>query len=292
MSNIHRNPQQCTILITGSSSGIGYYCAVKMHEMGYNVIATARKSKDVQHLKSLGLSAYQMDMNDSTSIKLALKQILVDTSNRIDVLFNNAGFGQPGAVEDLTRDAIRAQFETNVFGAIELTNLVIPIMRAQGHGQIIMNSSVLGIISMAFRGAYNASKYALEGFADTLRLELKGSGIAVSLIEPGPITSLFRKNALGKFKENIDVTNSFWSNHYQSVLARLESEDNKGSFTLGPEAVLAKVMKILKSSRPKPRYYVTFPTYLFGTLKRFCSSSALDWLLRKAMQGELNSKGA
>ncbi len=288
MSNLFYQAPECTILMTGCSSGIGLYCALKMHEMGFNVIATARKTKDVHALRSQGLNAYQLDLDNSTSIKLALKQILAQTNHRIDVLFNNAGFGQPGAVEDLDRESIRRQFETNVFGLIELTNLVIPIMRRQGHGRIIQNSSVLGLVSLAFRGAYNASKYALEGFSDTLRLELYGTGIEVSLIEPGPIESKFREHAHQKFCENIDKVNSSWAQAYQAVENRLANKSEKpGPFTLGPEAVLAKVLKILKSRKAKPRYYVTVPTYMFGILKRICSASLLDYFLRRVMHKEL-----
>lgn len=289
MTKAFYQPPECTVLITGCSSGIGHYCALKLHELGYRVIATARKHKDVHALKDLGLEAYQLDLNNSTSIKLALKQILSATEHRIDVLFNNAGFGQPGAVEDLEREIIRAQFETNVFGTMELTNLVLPIMRQQGHGKIIFNSSVLGIISMAFRGAYNASKYALEGFGDTLRVELGNTDIQVSTIEPGPITSHFRQNAFEKFMENIDRINSPWAKQYEAVQKRLQSKaKKKDPFTLGPEAVLNKVLHAIKANHARPRYYVTFPTYLFGFLKRMLPTCLLDRCLRQVSKNELN----
>lgn len=291
MSQSNYLPPDCTILITGCSSGIGLYCALQLKQLNFNVIASARKIEDVQRLEELGLKAVQIDLNSESSVNLGLNKVLELTNERLDVLFNNAAFGQPGAVEDLSRETLRHQFETNVFGTQSLTNLVIKTMRKQGHGKIIQNSSVLGLVSLAFRGAYNASKHALEALTDTLRLELHGTGIQVSLIEPGPIESEFRKNAYRKFLENIDRTNSPWHGAYQAVEQRLASETpKKDPFTLGPEAVFNKVMRILKAKHPKPRYYVTFPTYLFGTLKRVLSARALDLVLRRVMSNELNTK--
>ena len=198
-------------------------------------------------------------------------------------LINNAGFGQPGAVEDLTRDVLQQQFETNLFGLVELTNNVLPIMHQQGHGRIIQISSVLGLVAMPFRGAYIASKFALEGISDTLRLELKGTNIYVSLIEPGPITSRFRQNSLQLFNKNIDSKNSRFRKSYEATIARLETEGPAVPFTLEPEAVTKKVLHALQSSHPKPRYYVTFPTYLFAYLKRLLPTSLLDKLLAEVI---------
>ena len=206
--------------------------------------------------------------------------MLEQTNGHLYALFNNGAYGQPGAVEDLSRDVLRQQFETNVFGWHELTNLVIPIMRKQGYGRIIHNSSVLGLVAMQYRGAYNASKFALEGLTDTLRQELDGSGVYISLIEPGPITSQFRVNAFAKFKANIKTQSSPHQTIYEQVEKRLASASDKDApFTLGPEAVLQKVEHILTSKRPKIRYYVTFPTYLFGYLKRLLPARWLDLLL-------------
>lgn len=287
MPNSHYRAPHCTILITGCSSGIGLHCALQLHALGYYVIASARKLEDVHRLHELGLTAIQLDLNSSTSIQLAFKQVM-ELSPRVDVLFNNAGYGQPGAVEDLPRDVIREQFETNVFGTLELTNLIIQHMRQQGHGRIIQNSSVLGFVSMAFRGAYNASKHALEALSDTLRIETYGSGIEISLIEPGPIESDFRKNAYLKFQHNIDTKHSYFAENYHSIESRLASAPKKDPFTLGPEAVLAKVLLILKAAKPKPRYYVTKPTYVFGLLKRILPSRWLDFCLRIVMKRELH----
>jgi len=198
-----------TILITGCSSGIGYTTALLLKQRGYRVIASARQQHDVDRLRQEGFEAIRIDLADSASIRLAVSEMLIMTEGRIDALFNNGAFGQPGAVEDLSRDVLRFQFETNFFGTHELTNLLIPIMRRQGQGRIIYNSSVLGFVAMTYRGAYNASKFALEGLADTLRLELKGTGIHLSIIEPGPILSDFRKNAFAIFKKISNLATAF-----------------------------------------------------------------------------------
>ncbi|MDD5320883.1 MAG: SDR family oxidoreductase [Methylococcales bacterium] len=270
-----------TILITGCSSGIGYTTAVELKNRGHKVIATARKSEDVTRLALAGFAAIQLDLADSVSIQQAVEQALEITDGKIDALFNNAAFGQPGAVEDLSRDLLRFQFETNFFGTHELTNLLIPIMRKQGHGRIIYNSSVLGLVAMRYRGAYNASKFALEGLADTLRLELYRTNIHISLIEPGPILSNFRKNSYMLYKQNIDPTNSFHKEAYKAMEARLQKEGAAVAFTLPSTAVAAKVIHALEAKRPKIRYYVTVPTYLFAFLKRILPLSWLDTLLRK-----------
>lgn len=276
---------QKSILITGCSSGIGLCVARGLKQRGWRVFASARKTADVEKLRSHGFESFQLDLNDSLSIKTAVAEILNKTDGKLDALFNNGGFGVPGAVEDLSRDAMRAQFETNVFGWIELTNLVLPAMRKQGHGRIIMNSSILGFAAMAYRGAYNASKFAIEGFSDTLRQELQHTNIHVSLIEPGPILSRFRHNALAAFEHYIDKNNSVHKQQYESMLQRLHKEGPAAPFTLGPEAILEKVNHALESKRPKIRYYVTVPTYLFGYLKRILPFSIMDKILLRAGGG-------
>lgn len=270
------------ILVTGSSSGIGLCVARGLHQRGYRVFASARKAEDVKTLRLEGLESVQLDLRDSASIQAALEEVLQHTGGKLYGLFNNGAFGLPGAVEDLSREALRTQFETNLFGWHELTNLVIPVMRQQGYGRIIQNSSVLGLVAMPYRGAYNASKFALEGLTDTLRHELHDSGIRISLIEPGPILSRFRANAMAAFKQYIDIENSPHQERYNNMLKRLEREGPAAPFTLGPEAVLQKVIHALESPRPKIRYYVTFPTYLFAFLKRILNQRALEWTLRKA----------
>jgi len=271
-----------TILITGCSTGIGYSTAIALKKRGHNVIATARKSEDVSRLSQEGFSAIKLDLADSQSIQQAVNQVIALTGGRCDALFNNGAFGQPGAVEDLTRDVLRYQFETNLFGTHELTNLLIPVMRRQGHGRIIYNSSVLGLVAMRYRGAYTASKFALEGLADTLRLELHGTNIHISLIEPGPILSNFRKNSYALYKKNIDPDHSFHKEAYEAMEARLQKEGAAVAFTLPAEAVVKKVIHALETKRPKMRYYVTFPTYIFAIFKRILPMSWLDGLLRKA----------
>lgn len=270
-----------TILITGCSSGIGYNAAVELKKRGHSVIATARKQEDVLRLQQEGFTAIQLDLADSNSIQLAVKSAIKLTDGKIDALFNNAAFGQPGAVEDLTRDVLRFQFETNLFGTHELTNLIIPLMRQQGYGRIIYNSSILGFVAMTYRGAYNASKFALEGLADTLRLELYGTNIHISLIEPGPILSDFRKNAFALYKKNINPSRSFHKETYKAIEARLQKEGPAAPFTLPAQAVTEKVIHALEAKQPKKRYYVTFPTYLFAFLKSVLPIFWLDALIRK-----------
>jgi len=270
-----------TILITGCSSGIGYVTAKGLKERGYRVFASARKAEDVERLRQEGFEALQLDLDDSASIKKAVDQVLEWTGGTLDALFNNGAWGQIGAVEDLSREVLKAQFETNFFGTHELTNLVLPVMRKQGYGRILYNSSVLGFVALPFRGAYNASKFALEGLVDTLRLELYKTKIHPVLIEPGPILSKFRENAYHQFKQNIDAQHSPYRDLYKKMEERLATEGPVVPFTLPAEAVLQKVIYALESPRPKIRYYVTFPTYLFAFLRRILPFRLLDWVLRK-----------
>lgn len=268
-----------TVFITGCSSGIGYITAGCLKERGHRVICSARKAEDVERLVADGHECLQLDLADSNSIRDAVEQLIELTGGRIDALFNNGAFGQPGAVEDLSREALRNQFETNFFGTHELTNLLIPLMRRQGHGRIIYNSSVLGFVAMKFRGAYNASKFALEGLADTLRLELRGTGIRIALIEPGPIESRFRQNAFAMYQKNIDPIKSVHRDTYQAMENRLQKVGPAAPFTLPATAVAEKVIHALESSRPKTRYAVTVPTYLFAWLKRLLPTAWLDKIL-------------
>jgi NAD(P)-dependent dehydrogenase (short-subunit alcohol dehydrogenase family) len=252
-----------------------------LHQRGYNVIATTRKEDDALPLHELGITTTLLDLDSSRSIQQAIKFSFDHFEGQIDALFNNAAYGQPGAVEDLTRDVLRQQFETNLFGTHELSNLVIAQMRAQGHGRIIYNSSVLGLISMSYRGAYNASKFALEGLVDTLRLELNGSNIHISLIEPGPILSEFRKNSFEKYKQNINRDQSVHKDTYLAMEQRLTKQGAAVPFTLPAEAVVKKLIHALNSKHPKIRYYVTFPTYLFAFLKRILPHRWLDYVMSK-----------
>ncbi|QWF70720.1 SDR family oxidoreductase [Methylomonas paludis] len=268
-----------TVFITGCSSGIGYTTAVALRDRGHRVICSARKPSDVLRLQQEGFTCLQLDLADSASIEQAVLELLALTDGKLDALFNNAAFGQPGAVEDLSRAALRNQFETNLFGTHELSNLLIPVMRKQGHGRIIYNSSILGFVAMKYRGAYNASKFALEGLADTLRLELRGSGIHIILVEPGPIESQFRRNAMIMYQQYIDPQHSYHQATYQALENRLQKPGPAAPFTLPATAVAAKVLAALESKHPKCRYPVTFPTYLFAILKRLLPSAWLDKIL-------------
>jgi len=268
-----------TVLITGCSSGIGLCCAHGLRARGWRVFATARQAADVERLTATGLESLPLDLADPASVATAVDTVLARCDGRLDALFNNGAYGQPGAVEDLSREALRAQFETNVLGWHDLTRRVLPALRARGQGRIVYNSSVLGFVALRYRGAYIASKYAIEGLADTLRLELRGTGIHVALVEPGPVESRFRANALLAYRRHIDAEHSVHRDAYARMEQRLVKAGPAVPFTLPPEAVLSKLVHALESSRPRPRYYVTFPTYLFGTLKRLLPTRLLDRLL-------------
>ncbi|MBE9561563.1 MAG: SDR family oxidoreductase [Proteobacteria bacterium] len=269
-----------SILITGCSSGIGYCVAHGLQKLGYRVFATARKSEDVLRLREEGLESLELDLTDSKSITNAVQKILELTDGKLYAVFNNGAYGQPGAVEDLTLEALRNQFETNVFGTHELTRQIIPIMRKLGEGRIIQNSSILGLVVLPYRGAYNASKFALEALSDTLRLELFNTNIFVSSIEPGPVLSKFRVNSHKMFQKHIDNQHSVHQKTYDKMQKTLLKEGPVVRFTLPPEAVLKRVVHALEAKNPQPHYYVTFSTYLLITLKRFLPHRAMDWVLR------------
>jgi len=273
-----------SILITGCSSGIGLDAAIQLQQRGYQVIATVRNREHVAFLQEKGLKhVVQLDLRSSESIHSAVTKTLEITQGKLYALFNNGAYGLPGAVEDLTRDALRRQFETNLFGTHELTRALLPTLLQQPDARIIQCNSVLGIVAMPFRGAYNASKFALEGLTDTLRQELRDTPVKVVSIEPGPILTDFRKNSLQAFREEIDVAASRHRDSYEATLKRLNREGAAQPFTLGPQAVTKKLIHALESKRPKAHYYVTFPTYLMGFLKRVLSARALDAFLRKAV---------
>lgn len=275
-----------TVLITGCSSGIGFCAANALHQRGYRVFAGVRKMQDKSRLEALGLTAILLDLNDSNSIRLALESVLAQTGGTLDALINNAGFGQPGAVEDIGREALRAQFETNVFGLQELTNWVVPVMRKQCYGRIIHIGSILGLVAMAYRGAYCASKFALEALTDSLRLELAESGIKVSLVEPGPVATLFRDSARVAYEQHIAVGQSSHQKQYVNLLNNMEEFKAQSRFTLAPEAVVKKLVHALESPHPKIRYYVTLPAYGLMVLKRLLPGRWLDGLLRQIARRE------
>ena len=267
-----------SILITGCSSGIGYACAKGLKQRGWRVFATVRNANDQQRLQAEGLETLIIDYRDSASLKACVAEVASHTGGKLTALFNNGGYGQPGAVEDISRQVLEEQFATLVFGWHELTTLCLPLIRANGTGRIINCSSVLGITAMKWRGAYNASKFALEGLTDTLRLELRGSGIFVSTINPGPIATRFVEHALKAFEANVNQENSLYKTAYERQKARL-GKGGSNRFKLPPEAVLEKLIHALESPRPHARYYVTIPTHAMGLARRFMPQRMLDWFV-------------
>ena len=276
-----------TILITGCSSGIGYDTAKQLHQQGWRVFASCRRAEDVARLQSEGLAdTLLLDVTDSAQIEAAFAHILAQTGGRLDALFCNAGYGQVGAVEDIPRIALHQQFNTNVFGTWECITHAMTIFRRQGRGRVLINSSILGFAAMPWRGAYNSSKFALEGLADTLRHETHGSAIFVSLIEPGPIATRFRPNALEKFKQYIDIDKSVHAESYRAQLARLATEGDAAPFTMTSPDCAAVCVKALLAERPKARYRITLPTQAFWYLKRLLPTRWLDAVQRAAVGGQ------
>ena len=268
-----------SIFITGCSSGIGYDTAHHLHNNGYKVYASARKIEDVKRLQDEGLETFLLDVTCADAIKEVLDVITKD-GTPLDAVFNNAGYGQPGAVEDISTEALREQFETNFFGLHELTRQAMKIIRKQGYGRIIQHSSVLGIISLRFRGAYNASKYAIEGLCDTLRLELMDTNIHVCMINTGPVHSDFRKNAIKMFKKNVVIEGSAFEKEYKEELLNVKEKTND-PFTKNSDVVIKNILHALEAKKPQPRYYNTLATHLMGGLKRVLSTRILDMILRK-----------
>lgn len=266
-------------LVTGCSSGIGLVTAQRLAKRGWHVIASARKPGDVQRLKSLGLDAVLLNVADSNCIGKALDETLTLAGGRLDALVNNAGIAIPGAVEDLERETLQRQFDTNFFGTVELTNRVLPIMRRQGHGRVVMVGSILGRVALPWRGAYNASKFALEGITDTLRLELRGTDIRVSLVDPGPVRSRFRDNSLLNFDEYVDAARSPHREIYARLRAETGARKDRLPFTVDAESVAVKIVRALESRRPKARYYVTVPAYALAFLRNVLPTRWLDALL-------------
>lgn len=270
-----------TILITGCSSGIGYDAAKGLQARGWRVFATCRQEPDCDRLRREGLESFVLDYADEASIAAAVAEVVARTGGKLDALYNNGAFACPGAVEDLPRDALRAIFETNLFGYHDLTRQVIPLMRAQGHGRIINCSSVLGLVGLKWRGAYVATKFAMEGLSDVLRIEMAGTGIKVILIEPGPITSSIREKAIPHFERWIDWQGSARSAEYAALRGRLYSKGAPDRWELPARAVTEKLIRALESPRPRPRYFVTVPTHLMGVLRRILPVPLLDWVIAR-----------
>ena len=273
---------QKSILITGCSSGIGEHAAYALKKRGWRVFASCRKAEDCARFQADGFDAPLIDYANPATIESGLADVLTATGGTLDALFNNGAYGIPGAVEDLPTDALRAIFETNVFGYHDLTRRVIPVMRAQGHGRIIQNSSVLGFVVLRWRGAYNATKFALEGLTDTLRLEMRDTPIHVILIEPGPITTKIRENSIPHFEKWIDWEASPRADQYRTGLRkRLYTNSGPDAFELPCDAVTKKLIHALEAANPRPRYFVTTPTYVMNLLKRVLPTRMLDWVSAK-----------
>ena len=270
-----------TILITGCSSGIGLDAARGLKARGWRVFATCRQEPDCERLRAEGLESFVLDYADEASVEAAVAEVVARTGGKLDALYNNGAFACPGAVEDLPRGALRAIFETNLFGSHDLTRRVIPLMRAQGSGRIINCSSVLGLVALKWRGAYVATKFAMEGLTDVLRIEMADTGIKVILIEPGPIGTSIREKAIPHFERWIDWQNSARAAEYATLRGRLYQAGPKDRWELPASAVTEKLIQALESARPKARYYVTTPTYLMGFARRILSTRLLDWVIAK-----------
>lgn len=270
-----------TILITGCSSGIGLDAARGLAARGWRVFATCRQEGDCERLRGEGLESFRLDYADEDSITQAVQEVVSRTGGRLDALFNNGAFACPGLVEDLPRDALREIFEVNLFGYHDLTRRVIPLMRAQGGGRIVNCSSVLGLVAMQWRGAYVATKFAMEGLSDVLRIEMRGTGINVILLEPGPITSRIRQNAVAHFERWIDWKSSARAADYERLRHRLYSSSGPDRYELPAAAVTAALVRALDSRRPKARYGITLPTHVAGWLRRLLPTAALDWLVAR-----------
>jgi len=271
-----------SILITGCSSGIGFDAARTLSARGWRVFATCRQDQDCERLQNEGLESFRLDYEDDASIGAAVAEVLERTGGSLNALFNNGAYGIPGLLEDLPTDALRAIFEANLFGYHTLTRKLIPALRVAGDGRIVNCSSVLGFSALKFRGSYVATKYALEGMTDTLRLEMRGAPIKVVLIEPGPITTKIRENSRRHFEKWIDWKASVRAESYAPLRKRLYAEAKPPDpFELPPAAVTKKLIHALESPRPKARYYVTTPTYFLGWANRVLPTSMRDWILSR-----------
>lgn len=264
-----------TILITGCSSGIGEACALGMKARGWRVFATARKPEDIKRLEAQGLEVFYLDYRETDSIAAVAGEVLKRTGGTLDALFNNGAYGQPGAVEDVPVGALRAIFEANLFGWHDLTCRILPAMRKRGEGRIVNCSSCLGLVSLKYRGAYNATKFALEALSDAMRQELHGTGIHVALIEPGPVATRFGEHALAAYRANIDLENSAHAEIYRKRVKAMENE-TPNRWRVGPEAILEKLVHAVESPRPKTHYFVTVPTWILEIARRLLPAKLRD----------------
>ncbi|MEN7972632.1 MAG: SDR family NAD(P)-dependent oxidoreductase [Verrucomicrobiota bacterium] len=269
-----------SVLVTGCSSGIGLATAELLRVKGWKVFPTARKAEDLVALRQAGFAAVELDVTSSESIDAAVKTVLEKNDGILGAVVNNAGFGMPGAIQDLTRDAMRHQFEVNLFGLQELTNRLIPIFREQGCGRIVNISSVVGRLALPFMGIYSASKFALEAVSDAQRVELSPDSISISLVEPGPIHTRFSTNCAGQGEAKLDAAGSkFGAAYKQYFEKRRNGGMSEDRFRLPPEAVADKILRALESSRPKIRYRVTIPAYFGDWAARFVPAGLIDRMM-------------
>ena len=275
-------PSGRSILITGCSSGIGLSAVRTLTKRGWRVFATCRKEDDCERLRGEGFESYRIDLEDTPTIGAGVQEAVKRTGGTLEAVFNNGAYAIPGALEDVPVEAMRAIFEANLFGWHELTRHALPVMRAQGRGRIVQNSSILGFIPLPLHGPYCSTKFAVEGWSDVLRLELRETDIHVSLIEPGPISTKFRENARIQFERWIDREKSSYQAALNREAGRLNQPELESKYTLPAEAVVEKLIHAVESSRPRARYYVTRPTYMLGAIKRVTSSRVLDWVLARA----------
>ena len=275
-------------VVTGASTGIGRATARLLKARGWRVFPTARSRTDLDLLRGEGFQPVELDLADSDSVEYAAKEVLELSHGIIGAVVNNAGYGQPGALEDLSRAALRKQFETNVIGTLDFTNRFIPTLRAQKSGRIVIVSSVVGRVVIPFLGAYSASKFALEAIGDGLRMELGPVGVSVSLVEPGPIQTCFRKRVVSEAARGLEMHNSAFAKQYAKELSEPERTYSRPTdvFRKPPEAVARKIVHALESRHPRARYPVTAPAWFGDFAARFFPSRLKDALLASKVIGK------
>ncbi|MGE4488796.1 MAG: SDR family NAD(P)-dependent oxidoreductase [Kiritimatiellales bacterium] len=285
------NPK--TVLVTGCSSGIGLATARLLKKNGWQVVPTARREVDLEKLRAEGFEPVALDVTDSDSIAAAVTDVLKRFNGQLGAIVNNAGFGLTSAIEDAPRAMFRDMFEVNVFGMQELTNRLIPVFRRQGCGRIVNVSSVLGEISLPFAGIYSATKHAVEAVSDALRRELAGSGVAVSIVQPGPIETKFSENLAhrtDRYPKNPD--SPFLSFYKEAIETRKTGKAHRtaGAFMKPPEAVARKIFQCLESPKPKIRVRVTAVAYFGAFVRRFLPAALIDAIMISRVRKKLASK--
>lgn len=271
-----------TILITGCSSGIGLDAARTLRTRGWRVLATCRQEADAARLRSEGMESFALDHADEDSVARGAAEAMDRTGGRLDALFANGAHALPGFVEDLPRGGLRAIFEANLFGVHDLGRRLIPALRASGDGRLVNCSSVLGFAALPLRGAYVATKFAMEGLTDSLRLEMRGQPLRVILIEPGPITTRIRQNSIPHFERWIDVEGSARRAEYEALRDRLyapRARPDPGE--LPPAAVTRALIRATESPRPRARYRVTAPTHAAEAMRRLLPTRLRDAILSR-----------